>query len=159
MRRARGFTLIEVITALAVLVILLLLALPSYIDRLVRDQIGEALPLANMAKPAVEAAWHSQLPLPADNAAAGLPPAHKIVNAVVGSVTLDNGAIHIAFGNRAHGKLQGKTLTLRPAVVQDAPTVPVTWLCGGAPVPGQMTAKGTDRTDVPREFLPLRCRG
>ncbi|HVZ43022.1 MAG TPA: pilin [Ramlibacter sp.] len=157
--RARGFTLIEVMTALAVLVILLLIALPSYIDKLVRDQIGEALPLAEVVKPAVEAAWRAGLPLPADNAAAGVPPANKIVNAVVSSVTLENGAIHIVFGNSAHNSIKGRTLTLRPAVVQDTRAVPVAWLCASAAVPGQMVAKGVDRTDVPVALLPLRCRG
>jgi len=36
--------------------------------------------------------------------------------------------------------------------------VPVTWLCGMAPAPGKMTAKGVNRTDIPVGLLPLRCR-
>jgi len=54
--------------------------------------------------------------------------------------------------------LKGKILTLRPAVVEDAPVVPVTWLCGYAGAPQKMTAMGTNRTDVPRAVLPSRCR-
>lgn len=153
-----GFTLIELLVAISVLAILMLIALPSYLDRQVRDQIAEGMPLADLAKPAVEAAWRADLPLPADNAAASLPPPDKIVNAVVSSVTLDQGAIHIGFGNRAHGSLKGKTLSLRPAVVQDARIVPVTWLCGRAAAPQNMTALGADRTDIPVGLLPLRCR-
>lgn len=160
MRRiaSRGFTLIELMVALSVLVILLLLALPNFSDRAMREQIAEALPLADLAKPPVEAAWRASLPLPADNAAAGLPPPEKIVNQWVRAVTVQDGAIHIAFGNKANRALQGKTLTLRPAGVTDARIVPVTWLCGRASAPPQMTAQGQDRTDVPAQVLPVRCR-
>src|SRR5207253_2211367 len=114
-----GFTLVELMVSITVLAILLLIALPSYLDRVVLNQVNEGLPLANLLKAPVEAAWRAKQPLPADNAAAGLPAADKIVNEVVTSVALDNGAIHITFGNRAAGALKGKVLTLRPAVVVD----------------------------------------
>jgi type IV pilus assembly protein PilA len=156
--RRSGFTLIELLVAIAVLAILMLIALPSYLDRLARDQVTEALPLANVIKPAVEAAWAARQPLPADNASAGAPAPEKIVNEMVSSVRLEDGAIHIAFGNRASKALRGHVLTVRPAVVEDTPAVPITWLCGHAPPPSPMTAKGADRTDVPAGFLPMRCR-
>lgn len=141
-----------------VLAILALIALPTFIDKLVRDQVNEALPLADVAKLPIAAAWAQGLAWPADNAAAGLPPAEKIVNNLVSSVTVQDGAIHMVFGNRAAGALKGKTLTLRPAVVEDARVVPVAWICGKAPVPGKMTVKGSDRTDIPAGLLPPRCR-
>ena len=156
--RSRGFTLLELMVTIGVMAILMLIALPSYLDKIVREQVVEALPLADIVKPAVQAAWAAKQPLPADNAAAGLPPADKIVNQVVSSVTLEDGAIHIAFGNKAHNSLKGKTLTIRPAVVEDAPVVPITWLCGYAAPPEKMTAKGNNKTDVPAGLLPLRCR-
>jgi type IV pilus assembly protein PilA len=157
-RRGRGFTLLELMATVSVIAILAMIALPSYIDRILREQIAEALPLADVAKAPVAAAWRLGLPLPADNAAAGLPPAEKIVGQYVRSVTLENGAIQIAFGNRAHRSLQGKILTLRPAGVADARVVPLTWLCGRAPAPPQMTAQGQDRTSVAATVLPMRCR-
>ena len=158
MGRPGGFTLVELMVVIAVLAILALIALPTFTDKLVRDQIVEALPLADLAKPPVSAAWARGLALPADNAAAGLPAADKIVNTLVSSVTVQDGAIHIQFGNRAHRALKGKTLSLRPAVVEDARVVPVAWICGKAPVPDKMTALGADRTDIPVGLLPLRCR-
>jgi type IV pilus assembly protein PilA len=156
--RRSGFTLVELMVVIAVLAILALIALPTFTDKLVRDQVAEALSLAAIAKPAIESAWRLGQPLPADNAAAGLPEPEKIVNNVVSAVTVQDGAIQIRFGNRAHAMLKGKTLSLRPAVVEDAPVVPVTWLCAMAPAPGKMTAKGSNRTDVPVRLLPLRCR-
>lgn len=158
MSRTRGFTLLELMVALGVLVILLLVALPSYLDRIVREQVAEALPLADLAKPAVAAAWLAGSPLPADNAAAGLPPPEKIVNQWVRSVTVADGAIDIAFGNRAARALQGQVLTVRPAGVPDARVVPLVWLCGLAGPPDKMEALGANRTSVPGGFLPPRCR-
>ncbi len=157
-RRPRGFTLIELMVVVSVMAILALIALPSFTDKLVRDQVAEAVPLGAIAKPAIEAAWRAGQPLPADNAAAALPVPEKIVNNVVSSVTVQDGAIHIRFGNRASKLLSGKTLSLRPAVVNDAPIVPVTWLCGAARAPDKMTARGIDRTDIAAGLLPLRCR-
>lgn len=150
--------MIELLAVIAVIAILALMALPSYTDKFIRDQVVEALPLADIAKPSVAAAWSAAQPLPADNAAAGLPPADKIVNNFVSAVALQGGAIHITFGNRANKLLHGKTLTLRPAVVEDAPIVPVAWVCGYAETPGKMTAKGENRTNVPANYLPLKCR-
>jgi type IV pilus assembly protein PilA len=156
--RATGFTLIELMLVLTVMAILMLVALPSYLDKLVREQITEALPLADIAKPAMDAAWHLGAALPADNAAAGLPAPDMIVNQRVDAVTVDQGAIHIHFGNQAHKALKGKTLTIRAAGVEAARIVPLAWLCGAAKVPEKMTVQGENRTTVPAGLLPLRCR-
>ena len=143
---------------LSVLAIMALIALPTYTDKIIRDQIAEALPLANIAKPPVEAAWRISQPLPADNAAAGLPAADQIDNTVVSAVTVQDGVILVKFGNRAHSKLKGKILSLRPAGVPGARIVPVTWLCAKAPPPPPMEAQGDDQTTVPTALLPIRCR-
>ena len=154
----RGFTLIEMMVVVAVIAILALMAFPTYQDKLVRDQVNEALPLADLAKAPVAASWTLLKLFPADNAAAALPPPEKIVSNLVSAVVIEGGAIHITFGNRANGAIRGKVLTLRPAVVEDAPVVPVAWVCGLAPVPGNMTARGANRTNVPANYLPLKCR-
>ena len=56
------------------------------------------------------------------------------------------------------GVLMGKVLTLRPAVVEDAAIVPVTWVCGYATAPEKMTVKGENKTNIPPGYLPIRCR-
>jgi len=156
--RASGFSLVELMIVLGVVAILMLMAIPSYQEKATRDQIIEALPLADIAKPPIAAAWAASQPLPASNAAAGLPSPDRIVNNYISSVTVDQGAIHITFGNRASAMISGKMLTLRPAVVLDAPIVPVTWVCGYASEPPKMTAKGDNKTNIPPVFLPARCR-
>ena len=81
------------------------------------------------------------------------------MNNYVSNVAVENGAIHITFGNRASSPLKGKILTLRPAVVEDAAIVPVTWVCAGAEAPDKMTIKGINKTTVDQAHLPLACKG
>ena len=156
--RHDGFTMAELIAVVAVVAILATLALPSYLDRIVRDQIKEALPLADIAKQPIATSWSLIQTFPADNAAAGLPPSEKIVANYVRAVAIENGALDITFGNRANGAIAGKILTLRPAVVEDAPIVPIAWACGYAEAPENMTVKGENRTSIPAQLLPIECR-
>ena len=154
----RAFTLVELMAVLAVIAILSLLTLPGYLDQFVRRQILEAMPLADIAKAPVAASWSLVQAFPQDNAAAGLPVPGKIVNNHISSVTVEEGAIHVEFGFSANGAIRGKVLTLRPAVVADAPVVPVAWVCGNAAGPPPMTVQGKNRTTVPEHLLPLNCK-
>ena len=156
--RTRGFTLVEMMVVIGIVSILALMAIPTYQDKFIRDQIAEALPLADLAKPPVALSWAVLQTFPADNAAAGLPVAEKIVNNFIGSVAIQGGAINITFGNKANRAILGKVLSLRPAVVEDAPIVPVTWVCGYATAPEKMTVKGENKTNIPPGYLPIRCR-
>jgi type IV pilus assembly protein PilA len=156
--RIAGFTLVELMVVVAVVAILAAIALPSIRARLVRDQIVEAMKIAEVAKAPVAALWAVAHTMPADNAAAGLPAADKIVGNYVTSVAVENGAIHVTFGNKANPAIAGKTLSLRPAVVDDAAIVPVAWICGHASAVATMIAKGVDRTTLAPELLPLNCR-
>jgi type IV pilus assembly protein PilA len=154
----RGFTLIEIVVVIAVIAILALMAVPSMQDRIVREQVVEGVKLADIAKDAVAAAWRAEEEMPEDNEAAGLPEAEKIVGNHVSAVEVEDGAIHITFGNNANGVIDGQRLTLRPAVVEDAPIVPVAWVCAGAAVPERMTVQGRNRTTIENRFLPVNCR-
>lgn len=153
-----GFTLIEMMAVIAIIAILASLAIPSYQGRIIRQQIEAGLTLADVAKKPIAASWASLQLLPAENAAAGLPAADKIVNNYVSAVTVQDGAINLTFGNRVPAGIKGKILTIRPAVVADATVVPVEWVCGKAQEPEKMTVKGNDQTSLPNEYLPLICR-
>jgi type IV pilus assembly protein PilA len=158
LHRSTGFTLIELMVALAVLAILVTLALPSVQAPMVRQQIVDSAPLINLAKNAVAQRWTTAHKMPEDNAAAGLPAPEKMVGNHVSAVRVDAGAIHVTFGNQANGAIKGRTLSFRPAVVDDAPVVPAAWVCARAAVPDKMSAKGADLTDVELKYLPLNCR-
>jgi type IV pilus assembly protein PilA len=153
-----GFSMIEIIVAIAIVAILATLAVPSLVNKIVRDQIIEAAPLAEIAKKAVALSWATAQVLPADNASADLPVPEKIVNNYISSIAVQDGAIQITFGNSVNSVIAGKILTLRPAVVEDAPIVPVAWVCGYGAVPGNMTAKGENKTNIPTGYLPVNCR-
>lgn len=154
----RGFTLIELLVVLAILAILALMAVPLYRDKFIREQVVEAMRLTEIAKAPVAAAWTTTKSFPEDNAAAGLPVPDKVVSNYVRSLTIEAGAIHVEFGNQANGALRGMILSLRPAVVEDAPVVPVAWVCGFAAVPEKMTVTTANRTNVPKVWLPVNCR-
>ena len=150
--------MMEMLAVIAVIAILATLAVPSYLERIVRDQIKASLPLADIAKQPIAAAWSSTQSFPTDNAAAGLPVPEKIVANYVSAMTVRDGAIHLTFGNRASGAIAGKVLSLRPAVVEDAPIVPVAWVCGSAEGPDKMKVSGANLTDIKDGLLPLECR-
>lgn len=157
-KRQRAFTMMEMVAVIAVIAILATLAVPSYLERIVRDQIKASLPLADIAKQPIANAWSATRTFPADNAAAGLPVPEKIVSNYVSALTVRDGAIHLTFGNRASGAISGKVLSLRPAVVDDAPIVPVEWVCGSAEAPNKMTVWGANLISVKDGVLPLECR-
>lgn len=159
MKQNSGFSLMEAMVALVIIAILAAMALPSYMFKITREQIEKSLPLAaEVAQPAVAVQWKLEQKLPSSNEIAGIPPAEKIVSNYVKSVAIEEGAIHITFGNRANERIKNKVLSLRPAVVEDAPMVPITWVCGDAEAPDGMAVKGRNRTTIDKQYLPLICR-
>jgi type IV pilus assembly protein PilA len=159
MKKVFGFSLLEAMVALVIIAILAAMALPSYLYKITREQIEKSLPLAaETAQPAIAMKWKLEQKLPENNQVVGLPDADKIVNNYVKSVAIENGAIHMTFGNRANDRLKNKVLSLRPAVIADSPLVPITWVCADAEVPDKMTVHGNNRTTIDKQYLPLICR-
>jgi type IV pilus assembly protein PilA len=159
MRRAHGFTWIEMLLVLAVLGILALIAIPSMQDGVLKRQVKDGMDLATLAKTGVQLSYATNGgALPLDNKAAGIPDHDKIVGNLVKDVNVAAGAITLTYGNNASKAIDGKKLTLRPAIVPDQPIIPIAWLCHRVGVPKGMEVRGTDETDIPENWLPVECR-
>lgn len=153
----RGFTLIEIMITVAIIAILATLTIPSNLAQRQRAQVAEAVRMSETIINDVTKYYSMTLSFPADNEAAGLPEANLLIGNNVTSIEVEDGAIHIVLGNKVVKPLQGRTLTIRPAVVTGSPTSPISWVCANdKPVPG-MEAIGVNKTDLPNVITPASC--
>ncbi|MES2546367.1 MAG: pilin [Pseudomonadota bacterium] len=153
-----GFSVIEMMVVVAIIAILAMIAVPSGIERIIREQVAAAIPLADAAKEPAAAQWKAVKTLPADNKEAGLPTPDKVVSNLISSLEVNKGVVYMTFGNKARAVLQGKILTIRPAVIEESQAVPVAWVCGNAKPPANMTLMGENRTNIDPKFLPYACK-
>jgi type IV pilus assembly protein PilA len=153
-----GFSAMEMMVVVAIIAILAMVAIPSSMGRIIKEQVVAAMPLADVAKEPIAALWKVAKTLPADNKEAGLPEAEKIVSNFISAVEVQNGVINMTFGNKAHPQIKGKILSFRPAVIEESQIVPVTWVCGNAKAPDKMKLIGENKTNVADDYLPHLCR-
>ena len=156
--KKNGFFVIEMMMVVAIIAILAMIAIPSSMGRIVKEQVIAAMPLADIAKEPIAAAWKATKTLPVNNEEAGLPAPEKVVSNFVSSLKVQDGVIHMTFGNKSHPQIKGKILSIRPAVIEESQVVPIAWVCGNAKAPEQMTIKGENKTNVSADYLPLACR-
>lgn len=152
-----GFTLMELMVVVAIIAILATLTMPSLIAKRQRGEVAEAVRMAKTIRGEVTEYYEKYHTFPSDNDEAGLPAPEQLIGNKVTGIEVEDGAIHIMLGNKAVKPLQGKTVSMRPAVVVGSPASPISWLCGAdEPVEG-MKAVGEDKTDINDSFVPVNC--
>lgn len=150
--------MIEMLIVIAMIAVLGLIAVPALKENMLRRQVKEGLLLANVAKDGVQKNYGATGKMPANNADAGLPEPAKIIGNLVSEVNVAQGAVTVTFGNNAGKSLEGRKVTLRPAVVPNTPVVPIAWICHQVAVPKGMQVLGSDETDIEMSWLPAECR-
>ena len=113
MRRAGGFTIIELMIVMTVVGILSAVAIPVYQGYVTRAKVAEALHLVQPFRTAVEDRFVQSGQLPADNASLGASAPAEERGRYVRSVRVADGAIVLTFGDPA---LLDRTVTYTPAV-------------------------------------------
>ncbi len=156
--RKTGFTLIELMIVVAIIGILASIAIPAYQDYTIRAQVTESFSITNELKLSIRDFYKVSGRFPSDNAEAGVPAIEHLIGNFVTGVEVDDGAMHVEFGNYVNGNLVGETLTIRPIYVTDSPTSPISWLCGYQEPPSGMSAAGEDRTTLEGKHMPAMCR-
>lgn len=158
LKKNKGFTLIELLIVVAMIGILTTMALPSFQDQIIRTQVQEAIELSEFVRQDIQTFYREKHRLPKNNAEAGLPPAEKIIGNYVEAITVNGGSIEIHLGGRINKNAAGTILSIRPAIVADAPKVPISWVYGFASTPKGMTLIGENHSSIPARFLPVNCR-
>ena len=90
--------------------------------------------------------------------AAGLPAPDKFVGNFVKSITVENGSVNVVLGSRVNKHIEGKVLSIRPAIVKGTSVVPIAWVCGSASVPEGMTASAENKSTLTMRHMPVPCR-
>ncbi len=155
--KSSGYTLIELMVVLSISGMLTTMALPSFQDQIIRTQAKEALNLAQMAVKGIEHHYNQKKSFPEDNELAGLPASEKIIGNYVSRVEVENGVINVTLGNRVNKNAEDKIISIRPAIVENEPSVPIAWVCGYASVPNGMKVIGANSTSMLKRHLPMSC--
>jgi len=165
-----GFTALELLIGLAILITLAVILVNSYQIYTVRGQVDAGIRLAEGLKPAIENHLQTHAALPANRAAAGLSPEESdSFNDYVKSITVVNGRLDITYGKSAHPQIADAVLSVTP---YQAPESEVIWRCGRADAPTDsagaelVTAGGAGSGNqaiyqpgtVPERYQPASCR-
>lgn len=140
-RNQQAFTMIELMTVMAIIGVLAAFALPAYQGYSVRAQVAEGLGLTGPLTLALASYRNDNGTYPSDNTAAALPPPDGYAGRYVESIGINGNVISILYGNDASAQINGQFVTLT-ATGSDGS---VSWTCasGGS---------------ISISYLPSSCR-
>ncbi|WP_080700542.1 pilin [Bordetella hinzii] len=113
-KKKNGFTIIELMIAVAITGVLGAVAVPAYQDYTIRAQISEGIVLAEGAKPMITEYHATHGEYPTNSAAVGYSGATG--NYVAAVEVHSDGNIVATMGNQASSKIQGKRVVLTPSL-------------------------------------------
>lgn len=156
--KRNGFTLIELMIVIAIIGILASIAIPAYQDYTIRAQVIEAMSLTSGMKGSIDEYYKDRGVFPADNETAGTPLPEQMIGNYVNQITVEDGALHVRFGNHANARIADEILSIRPLIVPGSPLTPVSWNCGMRTAPTGMEPVGENKTTVELKYVPSACR-
>ena len=160
-RHNRGFTLIELMIAMAIVGILAAIAIPAYQNFTLRAQVTEAVKLANTLRIDVAEYQANTGEWPNTVKSLGLDQ-NKTGNRVI-ELRIENGTIIGTFGGIAPPRLNGKTLAMRPALLVGEDWQQVIWQCGNerlekTDIKVDFAGSADVAGSVEDQLLPAECR-
>jgi type IV pilus assembly protein PilA len=140
-RTQQAFSMIELMTVMAIIGVLASIALPAYQSYSIRAQIAEGLGLTGPLTLALAAYRNDNGTYPSDNAAAALQPPDGYAGRFVDSIGVNGNVISILYGNQANVQISGRFVTLSATSTDGS----VRWTCAGG-------------GSIANSYLPPSCR-
>lgn len=137
----KGFTIIELMIAVAIIGVVAAIAIPAYQNYIIRAKVSEALTFASQAKTAVSEYYQSQGTLPTSSTQAGL--ATSVTGTNVSQVTISGQGLITVTASIAGVPTGNSNIIFTPTVSSSG----VTWVC--------TTGGGTT---LDNQYRPSNCK-